>query len=195
MRGPKLPENATKKALYVVVGAVIFALVLGFFFYNLLQKNYFYPTKYENYVQQYAEEYDVDPMLVYAVIKTESSFDPNAESNAGARGLMQMTKDTFEWLKEKIAPEEPLTFDDLYEPDTSIRFGTYLLSISLQRYGDDISTAAAAYHSGWGTVDNLLAEGGYSDGGVVLTVFPYNNMSHYVNKINDNYEQYTKLYT
>ena len=72
---------------------------------------------------------------------------------------MQITEQTFDWIKGKIAPEEPLTFDDLYDPETNIRFGSYFVSCCLLRYQDDLSTAAAAYHSGWGTVDALLATG------------------------------------
>ncbi len=153
-----------------------------------------YPLEYGSEVNHWASEYGVDEYLVYAIISTESSFDPNAESSAAARGLMQMTEDTFDWVKSKIAPDEALTFDDLYTPETSIRFGTYLMSISLERYGDDISTAAAAYHSGWGTVDGLLESGEYSHDGVRLHTFPYPQMSHYVTKINDSYEKYTALY-
>ena len=95
-------------------------------------------------------------MLVYAFIRTESGFDPQATSSVDARGLMQMTEETFLWMRSKIAPEEPLTFADLYSPDTAIRFGCYYLHLCMVRYKGDVSTAAAAYHSGWGTVDQLL---------------------------------------
>lgn len=154
-----------------------------------------YPIKYKQQVQLWAKEYDVDPYLVYAFMRTESSFNPNAESGAGARGLMQMTEDTFAWVKSKIAQNEDLKFDDLFNPDVSIRFGTYLIAISLNRYGGDISTAAAAYHSGWGTVDKLLKDDEYTSDGKVLTKFPYRNMSHYVFKINKAYKRYVSIYS
>ena len=60
---------------------------------------------------------------------------------------MQITEITFDWIKTKIAPDEPLTFDDLYDPEVNIRFGSYFISYCLQRYDDDLATAAAAYHS------------------------------------------------
>ncbi len=50
-----------------------------------------------------------------------------------------------------------LTFDDLYDPEVNIRFGSYFVSYCLHRYSGDLATAAAAYHSGLGTVDGLLA--------------------------------------
>ena len=153
-----------------------------------------YPLAFPEEVEQWTKEYEVDPYFVYAVMRTESRFAPDAESGVGARGLMQMTEETFLWLKEKIAPEEDLTFDDLYTPQVSIRFGVYFLSLCVDRYGGDLSTAAAAYHSGWGTVDRLLEEGEHTQNGIHLTYFPYKQMNHYVSKVNKNYEKYVSIY-
>ena len=74
-----------------------------------------YPQRFTEYVEYYAGKYGIDPMILYAFIRTESNFDPNADSDAGARGLMQITEVTFDWIKMKIAPKESLTFDDLYD--------------------------------------------------------------------------------
>ena len=100
-----------------------------------------YPRCYAAEVEGWAAAYDLDPLLIYSFIHTESSFDPKAESSVGARGLMQMTEETFYWIKSKIAPDEALNFDSLYDPDCSIRFGAYYLKLCLERYGGDIATA------------------------------------------------------
>ena len=97
-------------------------------------------------------------------------------------------------MRSKIAPEEPLTFADLYSPDTAIRFGGYYLHLCMVRYKGDVSTAAAAYHSGWGTVDQLLQMEEHSADGETLQGFPYNQMHHYVNKITACYQTYQRLY-
>ena len=131
-----------------------------------------YPRKYDEYVTYYAGKYQIDPYILYSIIRTESNFNPQAESNVGARGLMQITEITFDWIKTKIAPDEPLTFDDLYDPEVNIRFGSYFISYCLQRYDDDLATAAAAYHSGLGTVDTLLADSQYSAGWQGTGCFP-----------------------
>ena len=128
--------------------------------------------KYNDLVEQYAAEYDLDPLLVYSFIRTESGFDPGATSSVDARGLMQMTEETFLWLRSKLGLGEEVSFGDLYDPDVSIRFGCYYLHLCLVRYNGDISTAAAAYHSGWGTVDALLPEGGTFRGRVDPVGFP-----------------------
>ena len=94
-----------------------------------------YPCRYNEYVEYYAGKYNIDPLILYSFIRTESNFNPNAQSNVGARGLMQITEETFDWIKLKIANDEPLTFEDLWDPSVNIRFGTYYLSRCLERYG------------------------------------------------------------
>ena len=153
-----------------------------------------YPRKYSDLVEYYAGKYDLDERMLYSIIRTESNFDPQAQSNVDARGLMQITEITFDWIKSKIAPSEELTFDDLYVPETNIRFGTYYFSYCLQRYGNDLATAAAAYHSGWGTVDSLLSDSQYSQDGVTLDSFPYTQMQRYVYKVTSAYERYCEIY-
>lgn len=149
-----------------------------------------YPLKYMESVEKYAQEFNIDKYLLLSFIKTESGFDKYAKSSADAIGLTQITEETFAWLKLKMCPDEDMEFADLYDPDTSIRFGAYYISRCLDRYNNHIDTAAAAYHSGWGTVDSLLNESGQE----YLTEFPYTQMNNYVYKINKAYSNYTQLY-
>ena len=149
-----------------------------------------YPIEYQEYVEKYADEFGVDKYLLYAFIKTESGFDPSAKSSAGAIGLTQITEETFSWIKLKLCPKENIVFEDLYKPDVSIRFGAYYISRCLERYSGSVDTAAAAYHSGWGTVDKLLAQQGTD----VLIEFPYTQMNNYVYKINKAYTSYQEIY-
>ena len=107
---------------------------------------------------------------------------------------MQMTEETFLWMRSKLAAGENVAFDDLYDPAVSLRYGCYYLHLCLQRYNGDVATAAAAYHSGWGTVDTLLQMEEHSADGVTLQGFPYNQMHHYVEKITACYAVYTRLY-
>ena len=64
----------------------------------------------------------------------------------------------------------------------------------MERYNGDVATAAAAYHSGWGTVDNLLRMEEHSADGQTLQGFPYSQMNHYVNKITTCYRAYQRIY-
>lgn len=181
---------------FVWVIVLFFVMILGAFCYKGANKfiDSTYPLDYSSLVTQWATEYEVDPLLIYSFIRTESGFDADAQSNVDARGLMQITSDTFDWIKSKIAADEDLTFDDMYDPEVNIRFGVYYVSRCLARYEGDVATAAAAYHSGWGTVDALLIQSEYSENGLTLDVFPYTQMKNYVSKIAACYEKYTELY-
>lgn len=187
--GKMLKRGLVVVLILALAGSVLFAL-----FRDRINK-WEYPIQYAEYVTYYADKYDIDPLMLYAFIRTESNFDPRADSDAGARGLMQITEVTFDWIKSKIAPTEDLSFEDLYDPETNIRFGSYFVSYCLLRYQDDLATAAAAYHSGWGTVDDLLAQSQYSADGKTLDHYPYPQMRLYVKKITSSYQRYQEIYT
>ena len=124
-----------KRSVFLPLLAVLLVLALaGTVLFSAFREKidrWEYPQRYEEYVEYYAGKYGIDPMILYAFIRTESNFDPNVDSDAGARGLMQITEVTFDWIKTKIAPTENLTFDDLYDPETNIRFGSYFVSYCL----------------------------------------------------------------
>ncbi|MEG0763710.1 MAG: lytic transglycosylase domain-containing protein [Oscillospiraceae bacterium] len=184
-----------KKRFVVLLLLVLFALAaIGYYFASIYIDKVSHPIKYQEQVEKYALEYSIDKYLLYAFIRTESGFNPNAQSNVGARGLLQITDETFAWIKSKIARDEDLTFDDMYKFEINIRFGAYYIAKSLEKYNYDVSTAAAAYHSGWGTVDKLLCDDKYSTDKKTLIKFPFEQMNLYVYKINKNYSKYTKLY-
>lgn len=152
-----------------------------------------YPLKYEDEVQAAAEKYDVDKSLIYAVIKTESNFNPNAVSDAGAMGLMQLTPDTFEWLQTYYTEENDYTVDDLYNYKVNIDYGVNLLSVLLDMYEDE-GTAICAYNAGVGRVDGWLENPEYSDDGITLKEIPIAETDNYLEKVTTNKNAYIKLY-
>ncbi|MBQ8965265.1 lytic transglycosylase domain-containing protein [Ruminococcus sp.] len=153
-----------------------------------------YPTEYEEYVIKYSEEFDVDPVLVFSVIKVESNFQPNATSSVGARGLMQLMEDAYDWVKFRL-DDDSESYDDMYDPETNIRYGAYYLSFLMERYDNSIDLTAAAYHCGMGQVDSWLEDGTISAENFDVGDIPPENdqTSHYVNKINDAYSAYKKI--
>ena len=153
-----------------------------------------YSTDYEEYVEKYSEEFEVDPVLVFSVIKVESNFQPRATSNVGARGLMQLMEEAYDWVKFRL-DDDSESFDDMYDPETNIRYGTYYLSFLMERYDGSIDLTAAAYHCGMGQVDSWLEDGTISAENFDVNDIPAENdqTSHYVNKINDAYSAYSEL--
>ena len=150
-----------------------------------------YPHKYADSVEKYSAQYGVDPNLVYAVIRTESSFRPDASSDAGAAGLMQIMPETFEWLCMRM--DVQADFDALYDPDTAIRFGTYLLHLLTERFGNT-RTVLAAYHAGLGQVGRWLEDTSLAPDGHTLQTIPFRDTAHYVQKVDRAIRIYQNLY-
>jgi soluble lytic murein transglycosylase len=149
-----------------------------------------YPLKYSEYVDTACEKYNLDKALVYSVIKTESGFDPEAESQVGATGLMQLMPESFEWIQGLRG--EDLNEESLLDPEVNIDYGCYLLDYFRDYYGD-IYTAVAAYNAGF-KVSDWLENSEYSSDGKTLDSIPYKETSDYVNKVKNAEKMYNKLY-
>lgn len=154
-----------------------------------------HPLVYADYIYGYSSYYDLDPALVSAVILSESSFDPQAESRLGARGLMQLMPDTAEWIAHKLdEDDETYTFDKLYDPEVNIRFGTWYLGYLSRRFDGDPTKIICAYHAGQGNVDAWLANPAYSKDGVTLDVIPMENTETYCSRVLKARAVYQKYY-
>lgn len=154
-----------------------------------------YPKKYSLIVEKYSELYDVEEELVYAVIRTESHFDPDSESGAGAKGLMQITPECFDFL-QNIIPDDDKNYEvsDLYDPEINIKFGTYFLSYLLDRYDNVENTAVAAYNAGFGAVDSWLSDPECSSDGKILSTILYSETENYVIKVENAKKMYIEIY-
>ena len=117
-----------------------------------------YPLEYENVIRAHAADRGLDPAFVAAVVYSESRFDPNARSYAGAVGLMQVLPETAEFIARKTGGTE-FVEADLRDPDINVRYGTWLLRYLRDLYDGDLELALAAYHAGPASVDRWLAEG------------------------------------
>ena len=128
--------------------------------------------------------------IVYAVILTESRFQRDAVSRAGACGLMQLMPATYEAVAYELdrIPDEIMIFD----PGTNICCGVYLLSKLYEKYGC-WETAFAAYNAGEAAVDLWLSDDRYSASGR-LTYIPYSETAGYVKKVRCAAESYKKIY-
>ena len=151
-----------------------------------------YPRDYSEYVEIAAEKYELDPALIFAVIRTESSFDPNAESPVGACGIMQIMPSSFEWLQTKRGEEGQYTDKDLFNPEICIDYGSYLLKYFYDYYGTERS-AVAAYNAGF-VVGDWLENSQYSVDGKNLDEIPYPETANYVVKVENDKKMYKELY-
>ncbi len=135
------------------------------------------PLKYKDEIVAASEKYGVSQTLIASVIKCESGYDAGAVSKAGAKGLMQLTDETFLWLCELRGIENA----DVFEPATNIDFGTYYLSMLLSRFGDE-KTALAAYNAGPSRAEKWLENPEYAKDGALFKV-PFKQTDIYMNKV------------
>lgn len=154
-----------------------------------------HPLEYASMIVQYALAQNLDPALVSAVILCESSFNPQAESRLGARGLMQLMEDTAQWVAHKLDEDDAsYSFDRLYDAETNIRFGTWYLGYLSRRFDGDPTKIVCAYHAGQGNVDAWLKNPEYSRDGVTLDVIPTKDTAAYASRVLRARDVYRKYY-
>ena len=187
---PGRKNRFSVKKLIAVLCVISILSVLGYKGHYKIMRM-MYPLKYEEYIEKYSAENNLDPALVFAVIKCESDFDSSAKSKIGAMGLMQITPETFSWLQSKT--KEKLKSSALYDPETSIKYGTLLLSRHISEFGDE-KTALAAYHAGRGQVNHWLSDREVSKDGKTLDTIPFTDTRSYVGSVMKAQNTYKKLY-
>jgi len=154
-----------------------------------------HPLVHADFITAYAAAQGLDPALVSAIILCESSYNPQAESYLGARGLMQLMEDTAGWIAHKLDEDgADYSFDLLYDPETNIRFGTWYLGYLSRRFGGDPVKIVCAYHAGQGNVDAWLKNPDYSRDGVTLDVIPTKDTAAYASRVLRARDVYRKYY-
>jgi soluble lytic murein transglycosylase len=123
---------------------LLFIALLGGVAYYLMDM--LFPLKYEEYVKEASEKYNIEEALIYSIIKTESNFKSSAMSHKDAQGLMQLLPSTAEW----IAKREKVKKYDLHDPRDNIMLGTAYFSYLLQKTDGDVEKAWIAYNAGIG---------------------------------------------
>ena len=173
----------------VVLFLLVFLLLLAFLPPLLL--GVIFPAKYSDLVELYSAEFQISSHIIYAIIKTESNFDKDAVSPAGASGLMQLMPDTFSWIAEVLGESREIT--DIFNPEINIRDGVFYLNYLYQHYLD-WNLVFAAYNAGMGNVNRWLLSPQYSREGK-LTYIPFQETRNYVRLISRRAKIYKKLYS
>lgn len=176
-----------KKFMIICIIAFLFSFIC-----NILVKKYMFPIKYKSYIMQYSSEYELDPLLVLAVIKTESNFNDKAVSKKDAMGLMQVTKDTGTWVAEQLQVYD-FKEEALLNPNINIQFGCWYLN-DLNEEFKDLDLVLAAYNGGRGNVKKWLSSKDYSHDGKILYNIPFKETDKYVKKVKLYYNVYKTLY-
>ena len=152
----------------------------------------FYPLPYREHVERYARARGLDPYLVAALIRQESTFNPRVRSRAGARGLMQIIPAT----GRELARQERRTYKtrDLYNPEINILYGTRYLKTLLARFNGRVDYALASYNAGPHRVKRWTGMDMSIDPEVFIEDIPFDETRAYVKLVLRNEMLYRRLY-
>ena len=128
-----------------------------------------HPVYYQDLIERYAAENNLRPAFVEAIILNESSYRRDAVSSIGARGLMQLTQPTAEWIAGKLDIAH-YSFDNMFDAEMNIRFGTWYLNYLSKLFRGDPVLVACAYHAGQSTVAQWLSDPALSPDGRTLNL-------------------------
>lgn len=152
-----------------------------------------YPLSYRGLIKKYANEFNIDPYLISAIINVESNFNKDALSPKDARGLMQITTSTGEWGAKELNINN-FTLDLLYDPEINIQIGTWYLKQLGKEFDNNLQLMLAAYNGGSGNVNKWLKNQEYCEDGKTLKKIPFKETEEYVEKVLKNYQVYKRIY-
>ncbi len=178
-------DSSKRRKVWTIICLLLVCIAAVFFRTVLIYKAF--PLEYTEMIIKYSEEYSLDKHFVCSVVLTESHFKPEAESNRGAMGLMQIMPDTGKWAADKIDMahyEESM----LSDPETNIRLGCWYLSYLSRLFDGHPDKVLAAYNAGPARVEEWLDANGQ------LSEIPFEETESYIKKVMRNYEIYKGLY-
>jgi len=151
-----------------------------------------YPWPRREAVEAEAREFGVDPLLFAGLVRQESTFDLEALSRAGARGLAQLMPVTAAQAARGL--DVTLYPEWLTVPDLNLHLGASHLGMLLQRYRGRVEVAVAAYNAGTAPVDRWVARPGADDPDQFIEQIPYPETRGYVRSVLRNRAIYRALY-
>ncbi|MCX7592819.1 MAG: transglycosylase SLT domain-containing protein [Fischerella sp.] len=151
-----------------------------------------YPFPYLREIEYWSQKRQLNPLLVTALIRQESRFQPKIKSVANATGLMQLLPDTAKWIASQINQDSKKI--DLENPNENIMFGTWYLDHTHQQYGNNSLLAIASYNAGPGNVSKWLQTLPKQDPDEFVESIPFEETKNYVRQVFGNYWNYLRLY-
>ena len=195
-RRPSRARTRRRRARLLVAGAVsaavLAAVVAGVGPLGEAVREITLPLKHDDIIRQQASDKDLDAALIAAVIYEESRFRDQT-SNAGARGLMQITPDTAEFIAKNSGGVR-FTQADLATPQINIAYGAFFLRYLLDHYEGDEEAALAAYNAGITNVDSWVEEAGGAESFESSKHVPFPETRAYVDNVLETRTDYRDHY-
>jgi len=179
-------------AVAAVLGAGVVAFVTGAGPLGEAVRELTLPLHHEDIIRQQAADKNVDAALIAAVIYEESRFRDQT-SHAGARGLMQITPDTADFIARHSGGYR-FKQSDLATPQINIAYGSYYLRYLIDHYGGSETLAVAAYNAGLGNVDRWVEKAGGASEFKSAEHIPFPETRAYVENVMDRRGEYRDNY-
>ena len=141
-----------------------------------------FPMPYRQTVMTNAQLLDLDPSIIYGVMRRESLFDPLAKSRVGALGLMQLMPATARGVARTLGLKRPKQ-SDIMEVDNNIRLGTQYFKTVLGRFDNNVSLAAAAYNAGPSNVKKWLPKSEALAADLWVETVPFTETRNYIQAV------------
>lgn len=183
-----------RKSLKKLISLIVVITIVVPIIY-LVIKLVIFPVKYENIVEDAAKQYNVDPYLIYAVIKKESNFKKDAVSHSNAKGLMQIMDSTADEVVRNINTIPNKEYN-IYDEYNNIYIGTKYLSELITIYEGNMYLAITAYNAGMGNVNKWIKEdlSYYDNMSKVLEIIKFQETKVYVIDVFRYYNIYKFIY-
>lgn len=150
------------------------------------------PLAHEQVIRQQASRKQLDPALIAGVIYTESRFS-DAQSSAGALGLMQLLPSTAHFIAQRTGGSA-FTTQDLSTPDVNIAYGSWYLRYLMNSYGGNEVLTLAAYNGGETNVNRWIAQAHENGKAFALDDIPFPETRAYVQRVMSAQQQYRHTY-
>lgn len=167
----------------------LFIFVITYFFFSDEEE---YPRPYATTVSYLCIENGVDRNLVYAIMKQESDFTPDAVSEKGAAGLMQLMPKTASWAAGKMGIEYDA--EKLKDAKYNLKIAIWYLKYLNQAFDGDTTKVIAAYNGGENNVRLWVKEGTWDGTLANASAIPFGETAQYLIRVSENYKKYQEIY-
>jgi soluble lytic murein transglycosylase len=152
-----------------------------------------YPFPYQDLIESAAQTYHVDPLLLVALVRQESCFNPRAHSSADAQGLTQIVPATAAILADHLGLAD-FSPADLARPRVAIQLGAAYLGGLLRQYDGDPYLAIIAYNAGSGMLSKWLADNPRHDIDLLAQEIGFKETRDYLRNVYRYYQEYQAVY-
>lgn len=137
-----------------------------------------FPIAFDDTLLSSAKKYQLDPAWAFAIVRRESSFMADANSTAGARGLMQLMPGTARYLAKK-----DILNNSLFDPQQNVEYGTQYMRYLLDKMDNNPVLATASYNAGWRKVQDWLPAQENVPMDIWVETIPYKETRNYVKAV------------